>query len=759
MGRLAVSEAFLLKAQCRRGHKESEEVVSGVSVPSEAGVALQQTPKMLQRRQEDSNAKPLQSREQQFAEMIQHIFPVPTKSTSSSRLASRRTVKVVAPHTPEPPRGVSSPSETEPRRPQAKNLSVLLKERAWNPQEFPLRKNCVGLVRGALATRIERALGGSLVFINEASGRKGERNGRRKEGHPLHDFRRRLLQKWPTIQEGFAEIDGYMSKVTRPLNVLEWTTALGTLGLAGQSNARLLYDLLDENKDGTLTLEEFRNGIEIVAPVLCLDAFRKRLLCLGFPSMCAAVSAMQPPGEDIMQQPLSFSQFAECLSRVWVIQPEEHRAIFERVRDPWDAAATVTLGELLCGLAAVSPPLLLEELRLLALRRRGSVEAALDAIKARCGLKDEVEEMPEQLLERSLHELFGFRKAETQKLAPLIDVDGVQGISINELRSALMLAEPSLSIEAARKKIQFGYRSISAVLESVVEQSPDYRADIARFQKEEIASLLESVDGVEPFDMNAVIAFVSRASGEIGMTLEGFLKGLRLFAPSSILEGLRLQLAGREAKAFSEVPNKRTPLNLEQFAAALEEADIQLPLQEVSTIFGLLDVRNAHVVTIRELISLLQCSRARGRPFRAEAELERRATQRVRKDFAPIRKGLRELKHGIRVARLEGQEVESTNGEGRRLSSSMSLPDLRSHDTMPMARKTFQRISSTLDRVPDGDDEHGTKIVEIKEELGGYFESRQRALGSHEELLEQPILGQADGYSLACKLRKRAQLP
>eukprot|EP00439_Symbiodinium_sp_Y106_P012342 s3622_g1.t2 len=76
-------------------------------------------------------------------------------------------------------------------------------------------------------------------------------------------------------------------------------------------------------------------------------------------------------------------------------------------------------------------------------------------------------------------------------------------------------------------------------------------------------------------------------------------------------------------------------------------------------------------------------------------------------------------------------------GTGRALAASTSLPDLREVEA-PFARKTFQRISSTLSRVPDLD-EMGTKIVEIRDGIGGYFESHHRSLSCHEELLEQPV--------------------
>lgn len=36
----------------------------------------------------------------------------------------------------------------------------------------------------------------------------------KRPGHPLHDFREKLLQRWPTIQDAFHAIDAYLSKAS-----------------------------------------------------------------------------------------------------------------------------------------------------------------------------------------------------------------------------------------------------------------------------------------------------------------------------------------------------------------------------------------------------------------------------------------------------------------------------------------------------------------------------------------------------------------
>lgn len=772
MRRPIPSEQFLLKAQMRQKKDSCEKMIEICQSDSE--VTLKQCfesveqPEHPEQPEDPDECVPnfLQS-EQHLADVIQRILPVdkfecsnssfrPMSKTVSLRLSSKPTRRNALKY-----RGAVEPGLP----PEAPRLALLRKDRAWDPKTFPLRKNSIDLVKGACAQSIERVLGGKFVFLQEAP-----RHGRRKrKGHPLHDFREKLLKKWPTIQDAFAAIDSYLSKVTKPMNLQEWAATLSNLGLASLQDARVIYELLDENKDGDLTLEEFHWGIETVAPVLCMETLRKRLLCLGFPSMTIAVSAMHGPGQDMTMLPLSFERFTECLGRAWVIQPEEHRAIFDLIRNPNDASNTVTLSELLCGLAGVAPPLVLENLAT-ALKPHGQLARLKEAL----GVSHEQEEVSQEKWQRTLKKLYHFNDLECKKLLPMMDVDGVDGISISELKSVLTFAEPQMSLEGSRKRVQQGYRSIETVLHSAASKSLDLAED-SKFGKEELQLLLESVDGVELWEMAPVVNFLSGDCAH-GISISGFLKGLRFFAPCCVLEALRMQLLERGMLAFKQVSNHRAPLDHDGFAASLKQAGIDLSVDETSAIFELLDIRCSGVVTISELIALMQCSRPKCRPWRPERELQREVAFEVHKDFVPIQNGLQELKQEIRAAMKEAKdgitEVEEELVDGGReprapsvaslrslrksarpktLTTSVSAPELRRDRAAPFARRTFQRITSTLSRVPDH--ENGSKIGEIREELDGYFENHERFVGDHEQLLLQPV-PKADDYSFAHRMRR-----
>ncbi|CAJ1336934.1 unnamed protein product [Effrenium voratum] len=102
-------------------------------------------------------------------------------------------------------------------------------------------------------------------------------------------------------------------------------------------------------------------------------------------------------------------------------------------------------------------------------------------------------------------------------------------------------------------------------------------------------------------------------------------------------------------------------------AETLLKVGAQLSDEGIAAVFELLDIRCSGVVTISELIALMQCSQPKSRMWREPQELELQVALQVRQDFAPILGSLQELKQGIRIARevksVEPPEPEST-GEG-----------------------------------------------------------------------------------------------
>jgi len=97
----------------------------------------------------------------------------------------------------------------------------------------------------------------------------------------------------------------------------------------------------------------------------------------------------------------------------------------------------------------------------------------------------------------------------------------------------------------------------------------------------------------------------------------------------------------------------------------------------------------------------------------------------------------------------------STNGigAGRTGISSAAGRTLKA-DKLPLARQTFQKLTSTLSRVPSTGD---GQLEGICEEIGTYFESSQRVMGPLRKLLSEPLPGQVEEYSKAKALLSRAK--
>ena len=83
---------------------------------------------------------------------------------------------------------------------------------------------------------------------------------------------------------------------------------------------------------------------------------------------------------------------------------------------------------------------------------------------------DEEEEATAEQWRHALRCRLGFSDVELDRLLPMMDIDGIDGISVAELRSVLLLVEPRISSEGSRKKVQQGYRSIEIALQKVLKK-------------------------------------------------------------------------------------------------------------------------------------------------------------------------------------------------------------------------------------------------------------------------------------------------
>jgi len=536
----------------------------------------------------------------------------------------------------------------------------------------------------------------------------------------------------------------------------------------------MIFELLDANGDGALSLTEFSAAIETSAPVQSISQLRKRLVCIGYTSMMHAISAMDG-GEDRIMQPLNLAEFGAALSRVWVIEEFEQAELFKLVRDPFDPVGRASLCDLACALAAVSPVLIFGDARQCLVSKFGSLAAAGDS------LKDEWLTDPETFAEKG-SEWLGMLPAEARKLFRVVDFNGVKKIDRNALFTALSLPTHSVLMEDLRRKVHQQYQSIEAALRGAVTQDDKGLNDTLRFSNAEILNILEDVDMVKA-EKHHILTYIT-ANRRSDITLREFWSGIRCFAPVCILEGLRMQLLSIHTsviQAFRDVRRSRLPLQRSEMRTLLESRGLNLSCLDFDAIFDMLDVRCDGTVTVTELIAALVAAEPGTRTRVGNKELVEKVQRNVQDEFAPLQGSVTELKTGLRRGVRQTMKFDkhtqrpgdtdaslqmthskseswlpalasssaSTGKAGNHNRSSptaqmaKTLPrrtndhddDLAERNRMTM-RGTFQKINSTLSAMPSEKDELKRKTLDS---IGSYLLANQRVSGQHEALLEKHL--------------------
>jgi Ca2+-binding EF-hand superfamily protein len=465
----------------------------------------------------------------------------------------------------------------------------------------------------------------------------------------LRDFRDRLLQRYSSVSEAFNSVD---VDSDRQLSLKEWVLVLKNSGLATYREARSLFELMDANKDGHLTMLEFHVGVESIAPVLSLESLRKRLLCLGCTSMTQALAMMNGPGDDISSRPLSFLEFADALKRIYVPEPAEHRAIFEAARTepgPRTPESRVSIADLACALSAVSPSLLLEELRCRLIKRFGCLRDAWTALTQKKELN--LDTFRKQAIDR-----LQLTSMEAEKAFNFIDIDNSREISRAEFLGALNVSTASILLEDTRHKVRGRYLSIDAAFRDAFDNLGDQEIDNdTSLDVEEFADILEKVE-IGRRDTLRLFELID-GDREGRLTLMEFFKGIRLFAPSCTMEGMRLQLLQSSFNIAEVICNvvddSRMPLNRSTFFKLLELLNVECD-DNPELIFDFLDVRNVGIVTVSEVIAAIQNLAGGTRKMENPSVREERAEKFVQAEMAPFHKTVTDLKKRVKQGLREG---------------------------------------------------------------------------------------------------------
>eukprot|EP00440_Ansanella_granifera_P012997 gb/GFBE01014119.1/.p1 GENE.gb/GFBE01014119.1/~~gb/GFBE01014119.1/.p1 ORF type:complete len:891 (+),score=181.49 gb/GFBE01014119.1/:1-2673(+) len=625
----------------------------------------------------------------------------------------------------------------------------------------------------------------------------------------LVQFRQKIMDKFSTMRSAFEVFSGDAGGAVKELSKKEFSRFLARhfTGLPKEEHDKI-FEFLDHDKSGSISLEEFHTAIECAAPVKTIEDLRKKWIALGYASMRQALIAM-----DLFKDPgrqMTLQEFGLHLSKVGVEEEAEHQNMFNAISD--GRSQTVTLEMLSAAISAVSPSLLLEECREKMLKKFGSVTSAFSAIDIDQGESLDIGEFI-----RFAVPSFKLTSFEAAKVFRLIDIDGSHKISKHEFLSALVLSEPNLYLDEIRRKVRQRFRSVRELIKEDAAQQEAEAADDSRTRASspsrantpprpnsrettpsragrhlKHSSTQQFMQAIEtdaaknkerlshtPAEYQQILGKAQLSEADTKtlfelvdinrdgkLSAEEFERGMRFFAPSTVLEDLRMACVrkyGGISEAFAALPQERREVNLD--VGGLQQILQELGLWTENCMMdlaGVIDIVECHRdggLTISELVAALQTGMAGTQVRLSPEQRDAKVRQQVKWQMAPFHRSASELRNYVREKIVPGEEHrewwdqrrDSNAGRKPRRDRNIATmaelmasregvnddPTLwgrreESKESVSVAygpmRNGYTKVSTHLSKLDA--DESG-----LLNKLQGYFVSAGDAVGSNEGLL------------------------
>ena len=424
-----------------------------------------------------------------------------------------------------------------------------------------------------------------------------------------------------------------------------------------------------------MTLVGFYVLVEASAPVKSVEDLRRRWLASRY-TMTQAIMMMADNSTLALAHRLSLQEFGARLQLVNVNDPEEHLSLFNAVlhenEERNSKGARVTIGDLAAALAVVSPCLLLEDLRdKLQKRYNGDFKKAFsDMDLDRSGAVNQHEFVVK------IMQLLHLTQSEAFKMFREIDVDGSGEISRNEFVSAIGLSEPSLFLEDLRKKVRQRFRSFKAQFADAFQDSAlNDCASAPRLVLKHFQELLLPLSMSEK--ETKVLFNLIDIDHDGRLSIREFVKGVRHFAPASVLEDLRVRCCQQHErisdpfvgidynKLFDSMSFARKMVEIKLCDPSRSSSDPRLaqlqPGVTAQALFDILDVANNGEATFGRLLAALQSCGAGTAQRLSPIELDMRAKNDVKNDLAPMHKLVSDVKLQARQGMKYNEEVADEN--------------------------------------------------------------------------------------------------
>ncbi|KAF4717430.1 hypothetical protein FOZ63_014950, partial [Perkinsus olseni] len=221
----------------------------------------------------------------------------------------------------------------------------------------------------------------------------------------LQAFRRRIIARFGTLTRAFSQIAAVGSE--RDMKIREFSnTLIKTKICTDLADARMIFDAIDINGDGGVSVHEFMETLDSAAEITTLEDFRKRLIT-RYGSLAAAFGHLSQiwPNSD---EGLDEMQFVKIIAQCGVLNEEAER-LFNKL--DLDGSGTLEKEELFSAMTAVSPFLFLEDMQKV-MKEKCDISQIHRIIPKVLGIRGG----PEAWLDRKL------TKADLHKLAAKFDI-------------------------------------------------------------------------------------------------------------------------------------------------------------------------------------------------------------------------------------------------------------------------------------------------------------------------------------------------
>lgn len=422
----------------------------------------------------------------------------------------------------------------------------------------------------------------------------------------LAEFRKRVLARYRNVQEAF---DSFDVNGDRELDLNEWVAALVRTGIGSPQEGHDLFPIIDPDKSGRISSKELHAALDWVTPVRSIEDLRKRLLN-RFNSIKDALAALDghATAKDSLlghNTSLTFAEFRKCLARVYVDDPVDQEALFKLCLNPFEVSRKASLGDLQAALSAVSPVLMLEDLRDRFFTKYDSLADGFGAIDLDKGGELDHYEFTKGLIR------IGIGRVDAERIFRLLDVDKSENICKTEMVSALQLSSPSIIFEDFRRQLRSRFNSIKEVFEAKLDErrERDLFAQL-EFTPGEFQDIMADLD-IGRRESKRLFDLIDADQNGLLSMME-ILRGVRIFAPACVLQGIRhdLQLAhGEIHEAFKDVVSPNTMLNLEALEKLLERKGVNRK-DDVQAMFDILILRSEQGISVNQLIAALQAAQS-----------------------------------------------------------------------------------------------------------------------------------------------------